>query len=343
MVTGRCNFRCFFCHMEGYKEGRSAEEELSLEEIEILAAAGKRLSIEAYKITGGEPTLREDLPDIVEILKSYGRPYVSMTTNASYLHKHIGKLSEHGLDHINVSLHAASPSTFEKVTGAKLFSRVIENLQLAREYGIRIKINFVVLRNLNVGDLERLIDLAAKLDATLQLIELHPVGKARFRFRDHHLPRWRVLEMLEERIVEIRYRLGLHNRPVLLLDNGVRVELVGPVGNYLFCSACTRMRVTYDFKILPCLNWRGKPVDVRGRLRASMSFEEKVEAVIDAIREANSLRRPTFLFPARDGIPLPARRRAPFRLGIAKRDGSLDLLSKKELDTASWYGYTEAR
>ncbi|ABM81035.1 Molybdenum cofactor biosynthesis enzyme [Hyperthermus butylicus DSM 5456] len=346
MVTGRCNFACFFCHMEGYKQGYRVEDEVSLEEIELLAKAAKRIGIEAFKITGGEPTVRSDLVDIVKILHSYGF-YVSMTTNASLLHNHMPGLADAGIGHVNVSLHSLSENVFEKITGRRMLGQVIQNIRLLREYGIPVKINFVVLRGLNEDDVVKLIDFAASVDATVQIIELHPVGRAVKRFKDYYLPRWHILEKLEDRVVEIKYRVGLHNRPILVLDNGVRVELVGPVGNYAFCAACTRMRVTYDFKLIPCLNWRGSPIDIRKRLVNTHSPEEKVEKIIEALKEANMLRRPFVLFP-RSGKPFTVKRKWRIaRLGIPRRDGSLSITGQRRekvlaLLLGEWGKYLQA-
>ncbi|NOZ89499.1 MAG: GTP 3',8-cyclase MoaA [Crenarchaeota archaeon] len=327
MVTGRCNFSCFFCHMEGYEESRAREVELSLDEIHVLAEAAKRVGVRAVKITGGEPTLREDLSDIVSLLSSHGF-YVSMTTNASLLHRHLPAIVDAGIGHVNVSLHSLNPLAFQKITGSNLLDRVVENIKLLRDHGVPVKINTVILKGINEDDIERLVDFAAEVGASLQFIELHPVGRGVKTFREHHLPRWRVLEKLEGRIVEIRYRVGLHNRPVVLLDNGVRVEIVGPVGNHMFCAACTRIRVTYDFKLIPCLNWRGAPVEVRPRLASASSFEEKVEAVIEALRAVNRLREPYVKCPLHAPPIGPKRRWRIARLGLPKRDGTLSLVGR---------------
>jgi len=250
---------------------------------------------------------------------------VSMTTNASLIDRHVKQLADAGLNHVNVSLHSLSENVFERITGRRMLARVLSNLKLIRDYGIPLKINFVLLKGLNEDDIPRLIELAAALNAKLQLIELHPVGKATRRFREHYLPRWRVLEKIEDRVVEIRYRVGLHNRPILILDNGVEVELVGPVGNCSFCAACTRIRVTYDFKLIPCLNWRGEPVAVRPLLKSVQTFQDKVGRVIEALKMANRLRKPYVLCPAK-GKPFTVKRRWRIaRLGLPKSSGELNI------------------
>ena len=308
--------------MEGYRESRIKREELNLEEINIIKEASRQLGISAFKITGGEPTLRDDLVDIVRILKE-NKSYVSITTNASLIHKHLPGLVDAGINHVNVSLHALNEASFQRITGSKMLRRVLDNLKMLREYGVPVKINFVILRGLNENDIPRIIDLAAELNAVVQFIELHPVGKAVKTFKEHYLPRWRVLELLEDRIVSIDYRLGLHNRPIIVLDNGVKVELVGPVGNFLFCAGCTRIRITYDFKLLPCLNWEGPPIEVRPQLRKTPHFDEKVALVVKAIKEANRLRRPFVMYPLGAKIPIPRGKWRTMRLGLPKSDGRL--------------------
>jgi len=298
------------------------KEELSLEEIGLIKEAARRLGITAFKITGGEPTLRNDLVDIVRILKE-DNSYVSITTNASLIHNHLPGLVDAGINHVNVSLHALNEASFQRITGSKMLRRVLDNLRLLRDYNIPVKINFVILRGLNEKDIPKIIDLAAELNAMVQFIELHPVGKAVKTFKEHYLPRWRVLELLEDHIVSIDYRLGLHNRPIIVLDNGVKVELVGPVGNFLFCAGCTRIRITYDFKLLPCLNWEGPPIEVRPRLNKAAGFDEKVSVIIEAIKEANKLRRPFVMYPLGAKIPVPRGKWKTMRLGLPKSDGRL--------------------
>ncbi|OWJ55744.1 hypothetical protein Pdsh_02915, partial [Pyrodictium delaneyi] len=91
---------------------------MTLEEIELIVEAARRLDIRAFKVTGGEPTIRNDLAEIVSTMKSLGNAYVSITTNGSLLHNHLPRLAEAGIDHINVSLHALSDRAFRAITGS---------------------------------------------------------------------------------------------------------------------------------------------------------------------------------------------------------------------------------
>ncbi len=320
MVTRRCNFRCFFCHMEGYAD--VGGEELTLEEVAVVSEAARRLGIRYFKVTGGEPLVRSDIVEVVRVMYEHGgRPYVSITTNGSLLEKYAAALADY-VRHVNVSLHSLRREVFRRITGVDALDAVLRGLRAARDAGMGVKINVVVLRGLNEDQLDDYVELAAELGARLQLIELHPVGSGSAVFDRYHLPSSRILEALKPRVRSVRVRHGLHARPVLVLDNGVEVEVVGPVGNYVFCSACTRMRVTYDGKVIPCLNWRGEPVDLRAALSRARTWEDKVRAAMEAIARANALRRPNYMWPI-DGSARPPRRGRLMRLGHPRRDGRM--------------------
>ncbi len=321
MVTWRCNFNCFFCHREGY--GVERGDELTVEEVSIISEAAARLGIRYFKVTGGEPLVRNDIVEIVKAIHEYGgRPYISITTNGSLLSRYAPLLAGY-LNHVNVSVHSLKRERFRKITGVDALESVLKGLRAAVDNGLRLKINVVVLKGLNEDEIEDFIELAGKLNARLQLIELHPVGEGKKAFSSYHVPYTEVVRMLEARASKVRFRLGLHSRPIFVLDNGVEVEVVGPVGNFVFCSACTRVRVTFDGKLLPCLNWRAQPpVDLRSMVSMARSWEEKVLKAIDAFKLVNKFRRPGYMWSRFYTSPPPHRFKL-YRLGLPKSDGRL--------------------
>ncbi|HIQ10811.1 MAG TPA: GTP 3',8-cyclase MoaA [Pyrodictium sp.] len=322
-VTGRCNFNCFFCHAEGYTVPPNKDLELSVEEFSVIAEAAKRVGFVDYKLTGGEPLIREDIGEIIDIFASVGGR-VSITTNGSLLVERLKKLDSDKLDHINVSLNSLDREKFKKITGADMLDKVIEGIYTAYEAGHRIKINFVLLRGLNDNEVEKIVNFASNYAFRLQIIELHPVGKAKGGvFAKHHNTISHVYDVLKDRIVKVRYRSGLHARPILVLDNGLEVELVLPVKNPIFCSRCTRMRLTWDGKLLPCLSWEGSPpVDVREYMYNAQDFEDKVLRVVEAFQRANRLRRPHHMYTLTTKDALRTKRYT-MRLGLPKSDGIL--------------------
>ena len=322
-VTGRCNFKCFFCHAEGYTALPNKDLELNLEEFRVVAEAAKRVGFVDYKLTGGEPLIREDIGEIVNIFASVGGR-VSITTNGSFLIERLKTLDPDKLDHINVSLNSLDKEKFKKITGVDMLDKVVEGIRAAYEAGHRIKINFVVLKGLNDDEIEGIVNFASRYAFRLQIIELHPIGKAKGEiFVRHHNAVSHVYDILKNRIVKVKYRSGLHARPILVLDNGFEIELVLPVKNPIFCSRCTRMRLTWDGKLLPCLSWEGEPpVDIREYMYGAESFEDKVLRVVEAFRRANKFRRPNHMYTlTTKGVPKTTK--YTMRLGLPKNNGML--------------------
>jgi len=290
-LTSECNYNCVFCHREG--EG-PAPDALSPEDVELVASAAYLHGVKAFKLTGGEPLLRRDVAEVVSRLKSVGRDVeVSLTTNGYFLSERVGQLVEAGLDRVNVSLHGVSPQVYARVTGVPGVERVLRGLRAARDYGLRVKLNFV-LTSLNAGELPQLLDFASSMGLDVNLIELIPTGRGREVFNSLYKPVEEVLPLLRARAARVERR-SLHNRPVFVTPEGIRVEVIANYCNPSFCMGCTRVRLTHDAKLKPCLNRNDGLVDVSAVLKdPALSREEKVEHLLEAIRVVNSRREPFF-------------------------------------------------
>ncbi|QOJ78070.1 GTP 3',8-cyclase MoaA [Infirmifilum lucidum] len=290
-VTSKCNYACIFCHREGEE---STADKLSTRDIELVARAAYSLGIKTFKLTGGEPLIRPDIEEIVSGIKSISRDVeVSATTNGYFLLERAKSLQEAGLDRLNVSLHAISPVNYNTMTGVRGSERVIKGLHLARDLGIPVKLNFV-LTKYNVVELPQLLDFASKMSFDINIIELIPEGKGRENFHALYYPVEKVLPMLAEKSSKIERR-SLHNRPVFILDTGIRVEVIANYCNPMFCLGCTRIRLTHDAKLKPCLNRNDNLVDIGSILHGGdTSQEEKLRNLVDAIKLVNSLREPFF-------------------------------------------------
>ncbi len=321
VVTLRCNFRCFFCHSEGLTQ-RPGTDELTPHEYNIIAEAARRVGVRSFKITGGEPLVRSDIVDVVRELRA-GHPSaeISLTTNAYLLPKLAGALADAGVNRVNVSLHSLRRDVFRRITGVDGVEAVVKGIEAAREHGLPVKINTVILKGLNDSEIPDMVEFASKTEARLQFIELHPVGLARSVFEKYHVPYLETLKLLEKRARRVMYRSDLHNRVILELDNGVIVEIVGPTGNPIFCAGCTRVRVTPYGEFTPCLNRGDLRVEFRSTLRSASSREEAVEAVIDALKRVNALREPYHKY--RLDTPKSPRKLRSFRMYLPKRSGSI--------------------
>lgn len=236
-VTQRCNLSCFYCHNEG--ELHSGEE-MTVDQIGALARVASSLGIKKTKITGGEPLLRPDLRDIIAALSPW-MDEISMTTNGTSLKESARKLADAGLDRVNISIDSLDEETYQKITGVDMLPRVLEGLEAAMKNDLLpVKIN-VVLSPYNVKELPDFIAFL-KDGMILQLIEMiNSPGFVSLK------PIERELSMKAMRIEE----RNLHKRKKYFLPR--EVEIVRSMHNTQFCQNCTRIRVTSDGKLKPCL------------------------------------------------------------------------------------------
>ncbi|MEM0453915.1 MAG: GTP 3',8-cyclase MoaA [Sulfolobales archaeon] len=301
VITLKCNFRCIFCHRENAQ--KSFDSGLSADELTILFEAFARVGMKKYKITGGEPLMREDITEIIEGLKNYGESEdISMTTNGFFLKERVGDLVEVGLNRINVSLHTLKPNRFELITGVNGVDEVTSGIKESLNYNLnKIKINFVALKGINDDEIWDIIRFAENLGIHVQLIELHPVGRGRNVFTDYHTSLSGILNELREKASKIMIRGELHNRPIYVLDTGTTVEVVRPVLNPIFCAGCSRIRVLPDGTLMPCLN-----NDIRlptiHIIRGEGSRDQKISKIVNLIQDVNDKRKPHTLWPIKSDI-----------------------------------------
>ncbi len=284
-VTTRCNYRCIYCHSEGVD--RSIDSELTPEEIEIVARAASRLGISDFKLTGGEPLVRQDIIEIVSRLSRYGE--VSITTNGFFLADLAGRLAEAGLKRVNVSVPSTRRSRYSYITKVDALNRVLDGIRAAYDYSLKpITINTVVLKSLNDDELDDLLNLATRFEARLRLIELEPIASGSQIFANYY----RSLEDFEKIIAEraVRsYKRELNGRNVYVLDNGIEVEFVRWVSKKEFCYGCYRVRLDPDGRLRPCI-----AVDDGIDLRYALRPYPREKDVVEAITLVNLMRRPFY-------------------------------------------------
>lgn len=240
-LTQRCNLQCAYCHHEG--EESPGEEMSTRTACEILGVFADH-GVRKLKITGGEPLLRADICEVIRFAKDAGFEEVSLTTNGTLLPGRATRLKEAGLDRLNIGCDSVSSSVLPKTAGS-----VLPALNAAKEAMFsNTKLNMVVLKGVNESEIERMIEFAGEEDATLQLIELIPTGDG--YFRKYHFDLGPVEEELHRRTVSVTVR-RLQGRKQYHLP-GVDVEVVRPFHSH-FCKKCTKMRVTSDGVLRPCL------------------------------------------------------------------------------------------
>ena len=288
-ITQQCNYHCTYCHREGeVARANVSAEKMTLQEIIRIAKTAVNLGIARIKLTGGEPLMRKDIREIVTgIAKISGLKDLSLTTNGLLLSGLAKDLHDAGLNRLNISLPSLNPETYSKLTGGKL-EDALEGVKAAVDAGFcPVKLNMVVLKGVNVNDVPDMIEYAAKMGVILQLIELDPVNVSNQYYSKHHRSLDEQEEMLRQKAENIEKRRLMHNRLIYHLPN-VAVEVVHPIENTDFCMHCTRMRVTSDGKLKPCLMRNDNLTDILTPMRQGASDEELKQLFV----KANQLREP---------------------------------------------------
>ncbi|MEM2998567.1 MAG: GTP 3',8-cyclase MoaA [Thermoproteota archaeon] len=280
-VTESCNLECFYCHREGQFLAQSL---MTPDEVKRIVQISCELGVENVKITGGEPLLRRDLEEIVSGLKGLkALREISMVSNGRLLSaERSERLKKAGLSRVNINLPSLNPDTYLKMTGGSL-EDALNGVRNAVEAGLTpVKLNMVLMKGLNDGEMWAAVDFAEKAGAVLQLIELEPVGLAPEVFERFHVPLEGFEEALKASAESMRVRKWMQNRKVYSL-RGVDVEIVKPIENTEFCAHCTRLRVTCDGKLKPCLMRNDNLVDILTPLRRGASDEELKELFLKAV------------------------------------------------------------
>jgi cyclic pyranopterin phosphate synthase len=186
-LTDRCNFRCFYCLPNGEPPLARKETILTFEEIERIARIFVGLGIEKIRLTGGEPLIRRDVPELVEKLAALKPALhdIALTTNGFDLPRHAAKLKAAGLDRVTISLDSLDPKNFEDITGVDALGKVLDAIAAAREFGFDpVKINAVVIRGRNDHEVVDLARFARGNNISMRFIEFMPLDSGEEWDRD---------------------------------------------------------------------------------------------------------------------------------------------------------------
>jgi cyclic pyranopterin phosphate synthase len=286
-VTNKCNLACFYCHKEGTLP--KIERLMTADEIGEIVELATEFGVRKIKLTGGEPLLREDIVEIVTAVTASNVKEISLTTNGTLLAKIAVELADAGLTRVNISLDTLNGTTYERITGRHLLGNVLEGIDAALDASLKpVKLNMVALAGLNDIEIERMIDYASERGAILQLIELMKMPPGGKNFDHNYLDLSEFERSLTGRAMAVQTRRLMHARKRYILPKG-EVEVVKPMHNSEFCMHCTRLRLTHDGYLKPCLMRNDNLVDVLSRLR-----EGSADGVRKAFKEAILRREPHF-------------------------------------------------
>jgi len=257
-VTDRCNLRCTYCMAEDMTFLPKSKV-LSLEEMAFVSRAFVELGVEKIRLTGGEPLVRQGIVELAQQLSALpGLRELVMTSNGVLLDKYARPLVEAGLSRINISIDSLREDRFKSLTRFGSLPDVLRGIQAAKDAGFeRIKLNAVVLKNINDDEVLALAQYAVDNGLDISYIEEMPLGQ----IDSHDRAQTDVSSLTIHQQLESKFVLepSDHNDPasgpsryLQIQGTQTKVGFISPMSNN-FCASCNRVRVTAEGLLLLCL------------------------------------------------------------------------------------------
>jgi cyclic pyranopterin phosphate synthase len=303
-VTDRCNLRCTYCMPEEVVF-RDKSELLTFEEIAHFVKVAAPLGIDKVRLTGGEPLMRRDLPELVAMLtKIPGIKDIGLTTNGILLAQHAAALRQAGLHRLNVSLDTLDPGRFRQLSRRDGLEQVIDGLMAAKKLGFQpIKVNAVSIRGYIESDAIPLARFARDNGFEMRFIEYMPIGADHWE-REKVFFAHELLDLLESEFGPIVPAPDCDPRApamdFLYTDGGARFGIIASVSRP-FCRSCNRVRLTAEGKLRNCL-FAIDEVDVKPFLRIQHDDAALAAAIrnnIAAKWEGHEINSARFIKPQR--------------------------------------------
>jgi len=298
-VTDRCNFRCLYCMPTEGLDWLPREGILSYEEIRDTVAQLVPLGLRRVRITGGEPTLRAELPRLIAMLRAVqGVDDIALSTNGTRLAALAPALRDAGLDRVNVSVDSLRPERIAAIARRSLPLDPLAALDAALQAGLHpVKVNVVVMRGVNDDEVAALARLTRDRAVHVRFIELMPVGDLADATVEHLVPAPEILARLERELGALAPDAGPPRgngpaRYLRLIGAAGTIGVITPM-SHSYCGACNRVRLTADGRLRTCL-FGDHEVDLREPLRAGVPLAPFVaRALADKPREHALLARRT--------------------------------------------------
>lgn len=254
-LTERCNLRCFYCMPEEGIALRDKAHFMTSEEVFEMAKIFTNLGVNKIRLTGGEPLIRKFAPKIIKDLGTLGTE-LAITTNGILVDKFIDTFREAGIKSVNVSLDSLKSEKQAKITRRNYFNRIFNNIQLLLDEGFHVKVNVVVMNNVNDDELVDFIELSKDRPLHIRFIEFMPFNgnkwdwakgigyeKMMNTFKSHYG---------DSNVLKLEGKPNETARAFAINGYIGTFGIIGSVTNP-FCTTCNRIRLTADGKMKNCL------------------------------------------------------------------------------------------
>ena len=269
-ITDFCNFRCDYCLPNGYtaNAGKRPDNELSVSEIDILIQAFAKLGTTKVRLTGGEPSIRQDLPRIIELAKqTQGIQTVAVSSNGYRLAKHLSDWQTAGLNQLNISIDSFDPTIFKKITGFDILPTLLQDIDtLLATTDIKLKLNGILMADTAFDNLQSVLSFVKNRPVTYRFIEFMQTSDNKALFFAQHSSGQLIKDFLLQNGWQSQRRAS-DAGPAIEYRHADYVGGIGLIEPYApqFCDNCNRLRVSSQGKVHLCLFDNGS-YDVRGFL-----------------------------------------------------------------------------
>ncbi|MBU6328864.1 MAG: GTP 3',8-cyclase MoaA [Acidobacteria bacterium] len=302
-VTDRCNFRCSYCMPAEGLDWLPRHEVLSYEEITRVARlCVERFGFDGIRLTGGEPTLRADLPRLVAQLSGLGVD-LALTTNGTTLRSGAAELRAAGLTRINISCDSLRPDRFATITRRDDLDRVLDGIDAALDAGLSpVKINVVAMRGVNDDELLDFVQFGRDKGVTIRFIEFMPLDAQGEWSNDKVLSRDEIIATIDARfpLEAVEAQGSAPAERWRHRDGAGEIGVIASV-THAFCDTCDRVRLTADGMLRHCL-FATRELDLRSLLRGGANDDTiaaAIRAEVGAKWAGHQINRVHFIRPAR--------------------------------------------
>jgi len=259
----------------------------TVDELIKIVSVFQEMGVDKIRLTGGEPLVRKEFPEILDHLFKMGFRDLNITTNGVFLDRYIDKFLEVGLKSVNISLDTLDPEKFETMTRRNRFERVMKNIRLGMDAGLRIKINSVLMKDFSEDEIAPMLEWSREVPIHVRFIEFMP-------FSGNNWDTEKLItyqDVLDE--ARKHFKIEKLQDPKHSTSKSFRVE--GGVGTFAvissmtepFCGTCNRLRLTADGKLKNCL-FSNQEADLLTALRKGHNLKEIIRLSVRSKKEAHA-------------------------------------------------------
>ncbi len=287
-VTDHCNYRCWYCRPEDDKAHSMRLDILSYEEIARIVGIFADLGISKVRLTGGEPLLRKDIVTLIKLIKQ--NPNITdlpISTNAHLLGNEAKALFAAGVNRANISLDSLNKQRFYSITRGGDLQRVLSGIDAAISVGMDpIKLNMVVMNNINDDEIEALVDFAIDKGVDIRFIETMPIGTSGIKALSQHYPLTKIKDRIDTHLPN---RLNAVNAPTTagpatnfsITNSNTKIGFIAALSQP-FCTSCNRLRLTTKGDLILCLGQENS-LQLKDLLRGGCSDKIIKQQIINAV------------------------------------------------------------